>query len=111
MNSQLLQEIDMLHASICEALADPKRIAILYVLRDEPMTVNEMAKQLAVPQATMSRHLKILRERRLLRARREGMNVYYALTNRKVLDALDLLRQVLNENLVFDATLARVLEA
>ncbi len=109
MNSQLLHEIDMLHASICEALADPKRIAILYTLRDGAMTVNQMAEALDLPQATMSRHLKILRERRLLQARREGMNVYYTLTNHKVLDALDLLREVLNENLVFDALLAQAL--
>ncbi len=34
MNSQLLVEIDLLHAEICDALADPKRIAILYALRE-----------------------------------------------------------------------------
>jgi ArsR family transcriptional regulator len=111
MNLQLLQEIDMLHANICEALADPKRIAILYALRDGAMTVNQLAEALDLPQATMSRHLKILRERRLLRARREGMNVHYALTNRKILEALDLLREVLNENLAFDARLAQELGA
>lgn len=111
MNLPLLQEIDLLHANICEALADPKRITILYALRDGSMTVNQLAEALDLPQATMSRHLKILRERRLVRAQRKGMNVYYALTTHKVLDALDLLREVLNENLVFDASLARVLGA
>lgn len=109
MNSQLLKEIDMLHASLCEALADPKRIAILYTLRDGAMTVNQLSEMIELPQATTSRHLKILRERRLVQARREGMNVYYTLSNLKVLDALDLLREVLNENLAFDARLAEVL--
>ena len=111
MTPQLLQEIDGLHANICDALADPKRIAMLYALRENATTVNQLAEMLDLPPATASRHLKILRERRLVRARRDGMNVYYALTSPKVLDALDLLRQVLNENLVHGAKLAQALEA
>jgi len=111
MNPQLLQEIDGLHANICDALADPKRIAILYALREGATTVNQLAEMVDLPQATASRHLKILRERRLVRARREGMSVYYTLNNPKVLDALDLLREVLNENLVYEAKLAQALGA
>lgn len=109
MNPQLMQEIGVLHANICDALADPKRIAILYALREGATTVHQLAELLDLPQATASRHLKILRERRLVGARREGMNVYYSLTNEKVLTALDLLREVLNENLAYGARLAQVL--
>jgi len=111
MDRQLLREIDLLHANLCEALADPKRIAILYALRDGGMTVSQLADAIDLTQATASRHLKILRERRLLNSRRQGMNVYYSLANYKVLAALDLLRDVLNENLVFEAQLAQVIEA
>lgn len=107
MNQRLLQEIDVLHANICDALADPKRIALLYALHDGAATVNQLAEMLDVPQANISRHLKILRERRLVQARRDGMNVYYSLTNSKVLNALDLLREVLNENLAYGAQLAQ----
>jgi ArsR family transcriptional regulator len=53
--------------------------------------------------------LKILRERNLVNARRDGMNVYYSLANEKILDALDLLRQVLNDNLNRSATLAKAI--
>lgn len=109
MNAQLMQEIDTLHANLCDALADPKRIAMLYALREGATSVNQLADMLDLPQATASRHLKILRERQLVHAHRDGMNVYYALTNTKVLDALDLLRQVLNENLAYGARLAQVL--
>lgn len=105
----LLKEIDALHAQLCEGLADPKRITLLYALRDGPLTVNQLAEVVALPQATVSRHLKILRDRNLVTPRREGMNVYYALGNDKVLEALDLLRQVLNENLNRSASLARAI--
>lgn len=109
MNPQLLHEIDELHAQLCEALADPKRIALLYALREGATTVSQLAEMLALPQATVSRHLKILRERNLVTARRDGMNVYYTVRNDKVLDALDLLRQVLNDNLRRSGTLARAI--
>jgi len=110
MNPQLLQEIDVLHANICDALADPKRIAMLYALREGAVTVNQLAEMLDLPQATASRHLKIMRERRLVQGRRDGMNVYYSLTNDKVLNALDILREVLSENLLYGAKLAHVIE-
>ena len=109
MNAQLLQEIDQLHAQLCEALADPKRIALLYALREGATTVNQLGELLGLPQATVSRHLKILRERNLVTARREGMNVYYSVTNEKVLDALDILRSVLNDNLNRSAELAHAI--
>lgn len=109
MNAQLLREIDQLHAQLCEGLADPKRIALLYALRDGETTVNDLAAILKAPQATVSRHLKILRERNLVSAWREGMKVYYALTNEKVLNALDLLRQVLKDNLNRSATLTKAI--
>lgn len=109
MNAKLLHEIDELHAQICDALADPKRIALLYALREGATTVNQLADMLQLPQATVSRHLKILRERHLVTAQRDGMNVYYSVANAKVLDALDLLRQVLNDNLNRSATLAKAI--
>jgi ArsR family transcriptional regulator len=109
MNPELLKEIDRLHAELCDGLADPRRIAILYALRDGATTVNQLAEMMDLPQATVSRHLKILRERGLVSARRDGMNVFYSVTNMKVLEALDLLRAVLNENLVHRAKLAKAI--
>ena len=109
MNPELLQEIDRLHAELCDALADSKRIAMLYALRDGATTVNQLAEMMDLPQATVSRHLKILRDRNLVIARRDKMNVYYSVANPKVLDALDLLRAVLNENLTHRAKLAKAI--
>ena len=95
MDESLEREIDLLHASVCQGLSDPKRILILYALREHPMHVNELAEALGVPQPTVSRHLKILRERQLVAARREGPSVLYSLADVRVIDALDILREVL----------------
>jgi len=106
MNKALLAELHQLHAEVCGALADPKRIAILYLLDEGPKGVNELAEALALPQATVSRHLKVLRERGMVASERAGVNVRYSLTNRKIIRALDLLREVLAETLARRGKLA-----
>ncbi len=95
MDAALEREVNLLHANICQALADPKRILLLYALRERPMHVNELAEALHVPQPTASRHLKVLRERQLVAAEREGASVRYSLADERVIDALDTLRMVL----------------
>src|SRR5512141_1729954 len=89
MNKQLLKEINQMHAQICGGLADPKRITILYALADKPLSVTELTEAAEMPQATVSRNLKILRERGMVVARRQGANVYYSLGDKRIIRALD----------------------
>ena len=63
---RLEQEIDLLHAHICEGLGDPKRVLILYLLADGPCNVSELTEALGVSQPTVSHHLKVLRDRGLV---------------------------------------------
>jgi ArsR family transcriptional regulator len=95
MDESLEREVILLHANVCQGLSDPKRILMLYALRDRPMHVHELAEALHVPQPTVSRHLKVLRERQLVEAKREGPSVLYSLADERVIDALDILRSVL----------------
>jgi ArsR family transcriptional regulator len=92
-------EINALHAEICAGLADPKRILILYQLHDQPRTVTELVQALSIPQPAVSRHLKTLRERGMVIATRQGSSVLYSLGDERLIQALDLLRAVLRENL------------
>jgi DNA-binding transcriptional ArsR family regulator len=108
-DDQLAREVSLLHAHICQALADPKRILILYALSEGAKYVNELAEMLHVPQPTVSRHLKTLRERGLVNAERDGTSVRYSLADPRVIDALDTLRSVLLGVLARDAELARQL--
>lgn len=103
----LIQEVNQLHANICAALADPSRILILYLLSEGPLNVNALVEKLDLPQPTVSRHLKVLRERGLVLAERDGQSVFYALADNRVIKALDLLRTVLGERLAKQATLAQ----
>lgn len=105
MNHTLEQEVTELHADICSALADPSRILILYVLADQPHTVNDLAAEVGISQPAASRHLKVLRERHLVRAARQGPNVLYSLSDHRLVEALDLLRMVLRDSVAHRASL------
>ena len=101
----LTQEITALHAGICSALADPRRILLLYALNDKPRNVSELADELGMSQPTASRHLNLLRERGLVTAKRDGQSVVNTLADKRIIDALDLLRDVLASNLQSQAAL------
>ncbi len=109
MDKQLIKEINQLHAQICGGLADPKRIAMLYALAEEPKSVTDLTEMLEMPQATVSRNLKILRERGMVIARRQGANIYYSVSDERILRALDLLREVLADDLLKRRALSEAL--
>lgn len=106
----LSQEINHLHAGICSGLADPNRILLLYALHERPRTVNELANDLGLSQPTTSRHLKLLRERGMVHATRVGANVEYRLVDERLIQALDLLRSVLRDQLSRRAELVDALD-
>jgi DNA-binding transcriptional ArsR family regulator len=99
LSPSLSQEVTQLHADICSALADPTRILLLYALAERPRTVNELAAEANISQPTASRHLKLLRERGLVSASRQGMNVEYSLVDTRLVEALDMLRSVLRDSI------------
>jgi ArsR family transcriptional regulator len=103
----LEQEVNQLHSELCAGLADPKRLLILYALSQGALNVSEVAEKLNLTQPTASRHLKLLRERNLVLAEREGTSVYYTLADSRVIDALDILRAVLADHLHSRANLAQ----
>ncbi len=105
MEPSLEREIRQLHAQICQALADPKRITLLYMLEEAPKRVTDLAEALAVPQPTVSYHLRVLRERGLVVAEPEGTTVYYALADHRIVEALDTLRSMLADILAEQAEL------
>src|SRR5437588_7117563 len=98
-DSLLRQELDELVASMCKALNDPKRLLLLYALRDGRYTVTELCELIEAPQSNMSQHLALLRDRGLVKAERQGNNVVYSLRHPKVIDAIDILRGVMSDEL------------
>ncbi len=97
MNKNLETEITQLHAEICAGLADPNRIMILYSLAQTPRNVTELCTELSMPQPLVSRHLKVLRERGMVLTERRGTVVVYRLGDKRLIEALDLLRTIMRD--------------
>ena len=101
----LAQEVTKLHAEICSALADSRRILLLYALSDKPRNVSDLAEYIGISQPAASRHLKILRDRGLVSAVRQGPSVEYCLSDERLIKALNLLRDILSDRLNYQASL------
>ena len=97
LDQELTQEITRLHADFCSALADTRRLLLLYALSTGPMNVGQLVDLLGFSQPSVSRHLKILRERGLVDSTRSGVTVEYSLTDYRLIDALDMLRAVMRD--------------
>lgn len=61
-----------------KALSEPRRCAILDLLRASPMAVVDIAERVDVTQQAVSQHLKVLQQAGLVEARREGTRHIYA---------------------------------
>ena len=92
-------QIYKLQSDICKALSDPTRLVILDELYNGEKSVGELVSSLGLRQANVSQHLTLLRERGLVTYRREGTTIYYSLTIPKIMEACDIIHQVLAERL------------
>ncbi len=105
------EEIYVMHARVCRVLADAKRLRIINALRNGERTVSELAQLLGLRQTNLSQHLMLLRERGVVTTRRQGPNVYYSLSSQKIVEACELMREVLAEHLARAARLSQDLQA
>jgi DNA-binding transcriptional ArsR family regulator len=96
----LRAELEELTGSVCRALNDPKRLMILYAIAERPLSVGELCEELELPQANVSQHLGVLRDRGLVETTRRANRVFYSLRDHRVVEAIDLLRDVMNDELV-----------
>lgn len=69
-------------SDVFNAIAEPQRREILVLLRGGEQPVNELAQQLGMTQPAASKHLRVLREVRLVRDRKAGKQRLYALDAR-----------------------------
>jgi ArsR family transcriptional regulator, virulence genes transcriptional regulator len=96
-------KIDMtiynLQAEVSKTLANPIRLAILHALRDGEKNVNELTGILGISQSNLSQHLAIMRQKGILKTRKQGTSIFYSVTNPKINQACDTVREVLLDQL------------
>lgn len=92
-------ELYRMQAEFCKGLAHPKRLMIIGILRGGEKSVNELAEVTGIPQANLSQHLTILRQLGIVGKRREGLNIYYSITDERIVQACELVKATIRQRL------------
>lgn len=93
------------HAEMCKVFSHAKRLELINILREKEMSAGKLGERLGLTPANLSQHLTMMRERHILASRKEGNVVYYRIANPRLLEAFDLLREILFEQIRQDAAL------
>src|SRR3989338_1915784 len=94
-----MKELYALHAELCKVFSNPTRLEILNLLREGELSVTELIRKTKLSQANVSQQLSIMRSKGIVVPDRKGKNIYYTLTNPKIIKAFDIIREVLSERL------------
>ena len=86
-----------IQAKVLKILAQPKRLEIIHLLRNQRLNVTEIYTMLGMSQANASQHLMVLRAGGVVVTEREGKEMYYSLANPKIIEASDSIREWLLE--------------
>jgi ArsR family transcriptional regulator len=92
-------EISRRQAEMCSALADQHRLLLLYAMADQPRSVSELVSRVGLSQPAVSRHLRIMRDSGLVTTERQGKCIYYFPIDGRIVQAMDLLRAILTEQM------------
>ncbi|MDP3766121.1 MAG: metalloregulator ArsR/SmtB family transcription factor [Nanoarchaeota archaeon] len=94
-----MKELYKLHAEMCKVFSNPTRLEILNLLRDKEMSVSELTEKTKLSQANISQHLSIMKSKGIVISSRKGKNIYYKLTNPKIIKAFDIIKEFLIDRL------------
>jgi DNA-binding transcriptional ArsR family regulator len=77
-----------------KAMSHPLRLKILCVLGDKEVSVQDIVEMVGTTQSNISQHLAILREKDVLRTRKDANRVYYRVSDPRTLKLIGLMREV-----------------
>lgn len=88
-----LKTIERAHqqADICAVFANPRRVLILWTLVEREKSVGEIATAVHASLQSTSQHLHLMKDKDILKSRRDGQTVYYRIANHGVLAKCPLL--------------------
>lgn len=79
-----IQKVSQLY----KVLSDPTRLRILLILKRGELNVTAIADELSMEQSAVSHQLKLLRQNRVVKSKREGKTIFYSLDDDHVIDIL-----------------------
>ncbi len=94
-------------AQILKALGDPMRLRIVIALQSGERCVGDLVQETGSTQANVSKHLTVLRVARLVRPRRDGTRVFYAIAEPTLHDVCDAVCRTLEAQVERERRLGR----
>ncbi len=88
-----------MHSALCKTLANEKRQMILDALRCGESSVTDLVERTGISQPNISQHLSLMRANGVVRSRRDGTRVLYEISNPKLIQAFDLITEVMRETI------------
>jgi DNA-binding transcriptional ArsR family regulator len=79
-------------SELLKTMSNPQRLAILCCLKEDEMSVGEIAEFLEIGQSSLSQHLSKLRDQGLVHTRRDQQMIYYSLASGEVSEIIKVLR-------------------
>lgn len=104
----MYERLFQLQEETLKVLANHKRLEIVQLLHGEELTVTEMVEMLGVPQANISQNLSLLRQARIVATRKEGLRVYYRLTDKRIAAVVRELRAFLKTQYAYEPEIAHL---
>ena len=86
-----------LQAELCQSLTHPFRLKILQILGEGRKNVSEIMEATSKPQPFISQHLRVLREKKVVRTERDGNEVFYSLSDPKIVKICELVAEMINK--------------
>lgn len=100
LKSPLPQEAYNKNANIYKILANSKRLEILNLLKGGELGVEQILKITRISKANLSQHLALMRHNGLVQARRNGLNVYYKIIDKRIVAPCKILHELRIRQLV-----------
>ncbi len=77
-------------AELFKVFGDTTRIRILYALFESELCVNDMAQLLGLSQTAVSHQLRVLKNNKLVKFRKDGKNIFYSLSDDHVKSIIEI---------------------
>ncbi len=95
-----MESILKLQADVCKIFANDKRLEIINLLKDREMSNSELMQKTGLSKVNISQHMNVLKSKGVVIVRKEGIQLYYSIANPKIIQACNLMREVLVEQLM-----------
>jgi len=92
-----MKSIFKLQADICKIFSNDKRLEIINLLKGKEISNQEIMRETGLNKVSMTQHMNVLKSKGVIISRREGQKLFYSIANPKIIQACNLMREVLVE--------------